>query len=133
MLRWPRRPPSSTRPSNGPACRWPAPNWPASVSSVLVPQTSIITLSVQVASAREAAELANAIAATLIDQIEKQTPPGGAVRVTGSVVESPEIPTAPAAPSLVFNLAVAFAVGLFVAFLTIVFRQALAAGPRDRS
>lgn len=102
------------------------------VSSQLVPQTSIITLTVEVASADEAARLANAVAATLIDQIEKQTPPGGAVRVTGSVVESPRVPTTPAAPDLVLNLLVAFAVGLVVAFLTIVFRQALAAGDRAR-
>lgn len=103
------------------------------VTSELVPQTSIITLTIEVGSASEAAELANAVAASLIDQIEEQTPPGGAVRVTGSVVESPEIPTTPASPNLVFNLLVALAVGLAVAFMTIVFRQALTAGTPERS
>lgn len=104
----------------------------SNVSSELVPETSIIKLTVDVQSAREAAQLANAIAGTLIAQIEEQTPPGGAVRVTGSVVESPQAPTVPASPKLSYNLLVAGAIGLLVAFLTIVFRQALAVGTRER-
>jgi capsular polysaccharide biosynthesis protein len=101
------------------------------VDSELIPGTSIITLTVSSGSAREAAELANAIAASLIEQIEEQTPADGAVRVTGSVVESPEIPTDPASPNLLINLLFALAVGLVVAFLAIVFRQALSPGVHD--
>lgn len=99
-----------------------------SVSSELVPDTSIIRVTVWGSSAQEAAELANAIAATLIEQIEQQTPADGAVQVTGSVVESPAVPTTPVSPDLTFNLAIALALGLLVAFVTIVFRQALAVG-----
>lgn len=103
------------------------------VSSELVPQTSIIRVTVEASSGREAAELANAIAAVLIEQIEEQTPSDGAVQVTGSVVESPIIPNTPVSPNLLFNLAIAVAIGLLVAFVTIVFREALAVGsPRTR-
>ncbi|MCF6736929.1 YveK family protein [Blastococcus sp. KM273129] len=99
------------------------------VTSELVPQTSIIRVTVEGSSGQEAAELANAIATTLIDQIEQQTPADGAVQVSGSVVESPIVPTTPVSPILLVNLAIALTIGLLVAFVTIVFRQALAAGP----
>lgn len=103
------------------------------VTSELVPQTSIIRVTVEGSTGREAAELANAIATVLIERIEEQTPADGAVRVTGSVVESPIIPAVPASPDVVFNMAIALAVGLLVAFVTIVLRQALTVGsPRTR-
>jgi capsular polysaccharide biosynthesis protein len=103
------------------------------VTSELVPNTSIINLTVDAGSAREAAELANAIAASLIDKIEAQTPVDSPVRVTGSVVESPEIPDTPSSPNLILNLLLALAVGLLVAFLAIIFRQALTVGTDEQS
>lgn len=105
------------------------------VTAEVIPQTSLIVLTVEASSGQEAAELANAISASLIAQIEGPDvavdPAAGAVGVTGSVVAAPEIPTDPSSPNLLLNLAIALAVGLVVAFLVIVFRQALAAGTRE--
>lgn len=105
------------------------------VTAEVIPQTSLIVLTVEASSGQEAAELANAIAASLIAQIEGPDvavdPAAAAVGVTGSVVAAPEIPTDPSSPNLLLNLAIALAVGLVVAFLVIVFRQALAAGTRE--
>ncbi|TFV64674.1 hypothetical protein E4P41_00035 [Geodermatophilus sp. DF01-2] len=107
------------------------------VSAEVIPQTSIILLTVAAESATDAAELANAIAASLIEQLEGtgsagSTPTDSAIQATGTVVAPPEIPEDPDSPDLVVNLIVAFAIGLVVAFLVIVFRQALAAGTRGR-
>ncbi|OMQ16639.1 hypothetical protein A7K94_0201115 [Modestobacter sp. VKM Ac-2676] len=106
------------------------------VAAEVVPQTSLILLTVEAGSGQDAAELANAISASLIEQIEG---PGvgvdaavGAVGATGTVVAAPEIPTNPSSPDLLVNLLVALAVGLVVSFLVIVFQQALAAAPRGR-
>jgi capsular polysaccharide biosynthesis protein len=98
------------------------------VTAAPIPDTSIIVLTVQADSGQDAASLANAISASLIEQVESQ---GGAVGVDASVVEDPEIPDDPASPRLLINLAAAFAVGLLVAFLVIVFRQALAVGSQE--
>lgn len=105
------------------------------VTAEVIPQTSLIVLTVEASSGQEAAELANAISASLIAQIEGPDvavdPAAGAVGATGSVVAAPEIPTDPSSPNLLLNLAIALAIGLVVAFLVIVFRQALAAGTRE--
>ncbi len=98
----------------------------------VVPQTSIINLTVTAGEAEDAARLADAVAVSLIEQIEEQTPPGGAVRVTGDIVASPTIPNSPSSPDLALNLAVALAVGLLVAFLVIAVKQALGAGSQER-
>jgi capsular polysaccharide biosynthesis protein len=98
----------------------------------VVPQTSIISLTVRAGAAEDAARLADAVTVILIEQIEAQTPAGGAVRVTGDVVASPTIPGAPSSPDLTLNLLVALAVGLLVAFLVIVIKQALGAGTQER-
>ncbi|MBB3676972.1 YveK family protein [Modestobacter versicolor] len=99
------------------------------VTAAPIPDTSIIVLTVTADSGEDAAELANAISASLIEQIQGQ---GGPVGASASVVEAPEIPNAPSSPRLLVNLGIALAVGLLVAFLVIVFRQALSAGSKAR-
>lgn len=101
------------------------------VSAEVIPQTSIINITVEAGTPTNAAELANAIAASLITQIEGDAI-AGPVNVTGTVVEAPEIPDELASPLLLLNLLVGLAVGLLLAFLVIVIRQALAAGTRGR-
>jgi capsular polysaccharide biosynthesis protein len=98
----------------------------------VVPRTSIIGLTVSAGAAEDAARLADAVAVSLIEQIEAQTPPGGAVRVTGDVVASPTIPGSPSSPDLTLNMLVALAIGLLVAFLVIIIKQALGAGTQER-
>lgn len=102
------------------------------VTSELIPQTSIINITVEAGTALDAAELANAIAASLITEIETASTADGPVGVSGTVVEAPEIPEDPASPNLVLNVIAGLAIGLLVAFLVIVFRQALAAGTQGR-
>ncbi|MCZ2836026.1 YveK family protein [Modestobacter sp. VKM Ac-2985] len=103
-----------------------------SVSAEVLPQTSIINITVEASTPTNAAELANAIAASLITQIEGADTVASPIGVTGTVVEAPEVPDEPASPLLLLNLLVGLAVGLLVAFLVIVFRQALSAGTRGR-
>jgi capsular polysaccharide biosynthesis protein len=52
--------------------------------------------------------------------------------VTGDVVASPTIPGSPSSPDLTLNLLVALAIGLLVAFLVIVIKQALSTGTQER-
>jgi capsular polysaccharide biosynthesis protein len=101
------------------------------VTAEVVPETSILSITVTAGSATDAAELANGIAASLIERIEEQNLAGSPVGLTGTQVEAPEIPGSPASPSWTINLLVALAIGLVVAFGIIVLRQALgAARPR---
>jgi capsular polysaccharide biosynthesis protein len=102
------------------------------VTAEVIPRTSIIEITVEASTPTNAAELANAIGASLIAQIEGQDTVASPVNLTGTVVEAPEIPDELASPLLLLNLLVGLAVGLLVAFLVIVFRQALAAGNRGR-
>ncbi|WP_040337581.1 YveK family protein [Candidatus Blastococcus massiliensis] len=102
------------------------------VSSELIPRTSIITITVQAETATDAADLAEAITSSLVGQIEEASAPAAQVGVTGRVVEPPAVPDGPSSPKLVVNLLVGLAIGLLVAFLTVVFRQALAAGSQER-
>ncbi|MCZ2813411.1 Wzz/FepE/Etk N-terminal domain-containing protein [Modestobacter sp. VKM Ac-2978] len=102
------------------------------VTAEVLPRTSIINITVEASTPTNAAELANAIAASLITQIEGEDAAASPVNVTGTVVEAPEIPDELASPLLLLNLLVGLAVGLLVAFLVIVFRQALSAGTRGR-
>lgn len=102
------------------------------VTAEVVPDTSLITITVEAGTPTDAAELANATALSLIEQIEAQTPVQAAVTVTGSIVEVPAIPERPASPLLLLNLALALGIGLVVAFGVVVVRQALSAGPRHR-
>ncbi|WP_336033514.1 hypothetical protein [Geodermatophilus sp. FMUSA9-8] len=98
------------------------------VTAEVVPQTTIVAITVTADSARGAAELANAISASLIEQVQGQSPDGSPVSATGSVVQAPEIPTSPASPLLLLDLVVGLAAGLLVGFLVVVTRQAWAAG-----
>ncbi|WP_249523075.1 Wzz/FepE/Etk N-terminal domain-containing protein [Modestobacter marinus] len=102
------------------------------VSAEVIPRTSIINITVEAGTPTNAAELANAIAASLITQIEGDGAAATPVSLTGTVVEAPEIPDELASPLLLLNLLAGLAVGLLVAFLVIVFRQALSAGTRGR-
>lgn len=102
------------------------------VSGEVIPRTSIINITVEAGTPTNAAELANAVAASLIAHIEREDTAASLVSVTGTVVEAPEIPDELASPLLLLNLLIGLAVGLLVAFLVIVIRQALAAGTRDR-
>ena len=102
------------------------------VSAEVVPRTSIINITVEASTPTNAAELANAIGASLITQIESQGDAASPIGVTGTVVEAPEIPDEVSSPLLLLNLLVGLAAGLLVAFLVIVFRQALSTGTRGR-
>ncbi|WP_197058431.1 YveK family protein [Modestobacter caceresii] len=102
------------------------------VTAEVLPRTSIINITVEAGTPTNAAELANAIAASLITQIEGDAAAATPISLTGTVVEAPEIPDELASPLLLLNLLVGLAVGLLVAFLVIVFRQALSAGTRGR-
>jgi succinoglycan biosynthesis transport protein ExoP len=97
------------------------------VTSEVVPQTSIVMITVSAGSAQDAVELGNAISASLIDQIEAGAPASGAVQLSGRVVQEPVVPTSPASPFLILDLALGLAVGLAVAFIVVVARQAMAA------
>ncbi|MCZ2825580.1 MULTISPECIES: YveK family protein [unclassified Modestobacter] len=102
------------------------------VTAEVIPRTSIINITVEAGTPTNAAELANAIAASLITQIEGEDTVANPINVTGTVVEAPEIPDELASPLLLLNLLIGLAVGLLVAFLVIVVRQALATGTRGR-
>jgi capsular polysaccharide biosynthesis protein len=95
------------------------------VTASLQAQTSIITITVNADSAEGAAQLANAIAASLIERVKSVSSIVSGVSASGSVVEAPIIPTEPASPNFLLVMLVALAVGLAVAFLVVAFRQAL--------
>ncbi len=97
------------------------------VDATALAATSIIELTAAGASAQDAAALASAAATSLVDQVEQRSTIGGTALVTGSVVEQPAVPTAPASPRLLLNLAVALAVGLAVGLAVVVARRALVA------
>lgn len=97
------------------------------VDATALAATSIIEVTAAGASAQDAAALASATATSLVDQVEQRSTIGGTALVTGSVVEQPAVPTAPASPRLLLNLAVALAVGLAVGLAVVVARRALVA------
>lgn len=97
------------------------------VDATALASTSIIEVTAAGASAQDAAALASATATSLVDQVEQRSTIGGTALVSGSVVEQPAVPTTPASPRLVLNLAVALAVGLVVGLAVVVARRALVA------
>ncbi|GAA4979979.1 hypothetical protein [Kineococcus glutinatus] len=96
------------------------------VSASTVPLTSIITIEVGAPAALEAAELANAIAASLIDRIGERSVVGGQALLTGDVVEEPLVPEAPDSPKTYLNVAVALVVGFAVSGAVVAAREASA-------
>lgn len=97
------------------------------VDATALAATSIIEVTAAGASAQDAAALASATAASLVDQVEQRSTIGGTALVAGSVVEQPAVPATPASPQLLLNLAVALAVGLAVGLAVVVARRALVA------
>ncbi|WP_432524049.1 YveK family protein [Kineococcus sp. SYSU DK006] len=93
------------------------------VSASVVPQTTIVDVDVSAPRAREAAELAGAVARSLVDQVSTQSEVGGQALMTGVVVEEPLIPTDPESPNLLVNLAVALAIGLAVSAAVVALRE----------
>ena len=96
------------------------------VSASPEPGTSIVTIEADAAGGREAAALASATAASLVEQITTRSTVGQDALLTGSVVEEPEVPTTPASPDLLLNLVVALAVGLAVGAAVLVAVRAAA-------
>ena len=101
------------------------------VSASPEPGTSIVTIEADAPSGREAAALASATAASLVEQIATRSTVGGTALVTGSVVEEPEVPASPASPDLLLNLAVALAVGLATGAAVLVAARAATLRRRD--
>lgn len=100
------------------------------VTATVVPRTTILTITVSADSGQDAAELANAISASLVDQVEDSAPAGSPLAATGSVVEAPVVLTEPTSPDLRLHVAIGLAAGLVVGFLVAAAREALAADPR---
>ena len=71
------------------------------------------------------AELANAVASSLIKQIQATGTSSAAVGVTGTVVEAPVVPASPNSPVFLIDLLIALAVGIAIAFLFVVTRESL--------
>lgn len=93
-----------------------------------VPLTNLITIDVQADGARDAAELASAIATTLVERAQTDSTVGGGSLLSGAVVTDPVVPDEPASPRLLLNLAVGLAVGLAVAGAVVAVRESPALG-----
>jgi capsular polysaccharide biosynthesis protein len=102
------------------------------VSASATVKTAIITISATSTTPKGAAQLASAVASSLIKQIQTQGTASATIGVTGTVVEAPIIPTSPNSPVYVIDLLVALVVGIAIAFLFVVIREALrGSGPRS--
>ena len=97
-----------------------------STSASVVDDTAIVTVSTSGRSGQQAAERANAVAESLISQVALLDPTGaGAGQITGRVVEAPLVPGSSSTPGLLVDGAVGLLVGLVLAYLLVVVREAL--------
>ena len=103
------------------------------VTSEVVPQTSLILITVTADSAPHAVGLANALSQNLVQQIHTQASANSPLQAVGTVVETPQTPDHRSSPNLVLNLVAALAVGLVVGFVVIAIRQALTVGAPVRT
>jgi capsular polysaccharide biosynthesis protein len=95
-------------------------------------KTAIITITTTAGTPKGAAELANAVAGSLIKQIQGIGSASATIGLTGTVIEAPIVPTSPNSPVFVIDLLVALAVGIAIAFLFVVTRESLrSSGPRS--
>lgn len=90
----------------------------------VVPLTTLIQVEVSAEGAREAAELASAVAVSLVAQVEAQSEVAGQTLLTGTVVEEPLVPEEPASPRPLLNLALALAIGIAVSGVAVALREA---------
>ena len=93
-----------------------------------VPLTNLITIDVEADGARDAAELASAVATTLVERAAADSTAGGQSLLSGAVVTDPVVPDEPSSPRLLLNLAVGLAVGLAVAGAVVAVRESPALG-----
>jgi tyrosine-protein kinase len=96
------------------------------VTSAIVPETSLLTITVRDSSPRRAQQLADAVAAeflALVPRLEGRTGGAPAVRVT--VVNPAQLPSSPVSPRPMRNLTVAGVLGLVAGYGLAVARRAL--------
>lgn len=102
------------------------------VSATATAKSAIITISTTSGTAKGAAELANAVASSLIKVIQGGGTASATVGVTGAVIEAPLVPTAPNSPVWLIDLLIALAVGIAISFLFVVIRESLrSSAPRS--
>ncbi|MGN6743742.1 MAG: YveK family protein [Amnibacterium sp.] len=88
-------------------------------------KTAIITISATAGTPKGAAQLAGAVSESLIKQIQTQGTASATIGVTGTVVEAPIVPASANSPVFLVDLLIALAVGIAIAFLFVVTREAL--------
>jgi capsular polysaccharide biosynthesis protein len=102
------------------------------VSASATVKTAIITISATSGTPKGAAELANAVASSLIKQIQTQGSASATVGITGTVVEAPLVPSSQNSPVWLIDLLIALAVGIAISFLFVVTRESLrSSAPRS--
>lgn len=95
--------------------------------------TSIIDISASSESSTEAADLANAVAASLVATVNELAPKSsnGAGLVSASVIDPATVPISPSAPKPMTNLALAVILGLLLGFGQALLRTVLDTRVRD--
>lgn len=80
--------------------------------------TSIINISADSSQAQPAADLANAVAASLVSAVEELSPPGpdGTRLVSATIIDDALVPATPSAPRPAMNLALGGLLGVLLGF-----------------
>lgn len=104
------------------------------VSATVVADTAIVTITVNGTSPSGAAQLANSVGTSLIQQVSELDPTGtGTAKVAGSVVSAPIVPTVASNPGPLVGGLLGLVVGLVLAYIVVVLRESLAASAPRRS
>lgn len=91
--------------------------------------TAIVTITTESSTAKGAAELANAVASSLISEVRSEGSGSASVTIDGSVVEAPIVPNSPYSPNLLLDLLVGLAVGVALSFIVVAIRESLRSAP----